>query len=441
MRFRFFTTIFLVLSLIAFVVVILSSYLTDRWRRELVDQQVRETASSLINSELGEVNKVDFKKVEEIISEELGESRIGKFFVIRNDSGEILYESVSAQLLPYTEIPQDPQWVTLLDGERFIRVLNLRLPRISGQTLQVGLVTDIRLVSPGYFSEINATLLVWIMGVGLVAAWALTSFLLRPVDRLAQFLAQEELKLKSLPEISTIHLSNLGLAPRMILNYFNDEFTSLVKVLNSLIEGINRTNKIHRVWAAQLAHELKTPIAILRVQNEELKNEKVERELSVMSHLINSFLGWAELERGRQHRPIHALKACPVIESIAERFNETFGNRVQIKCNEEFTVFSDPQHFEQVVQNLISNALKYSEGLVQVEIKDKQLVVADHGPGLPDEVLSRLGDPFNKGSWIDKSSDGHGLGLAWVSTISKSYQWSFSLDSSPQGTRAELIFS
>jgi signal transduction histidine kinase len=90
-------------------------------------------------------------------------------------------------------------------------------------------------------------------------------------------------------------------------------------------------------------------------------------------------------------------------------------------------------HLEQVMMNLVANALAYSNGSVVIEIFDAGFSVKDEGPGFPEDVLERVGEPFNR-----DSKTGHGLGLAWVATIARFYGWALDVQSTPSGSTVTI---
>lgn len=189
MRLRFFLTILTVLTITSVSVIVLHAAFLRRERLTLIDQQVRATATALFNSELSDLRKFSIEHVDDIISEELGESRFGKFFIVRNSKGDIIFESSSAKFLPRKDIPRNNTWITLETEENFIRVLNLKLPRIPDRTLQVGVVWTSELVHPKYFSFSTLVLFLAVLGVGSIASLFLTSFLLRPIARLSDHIS------------------------------------------------------------------------------------------------------------------------------------------------------------------------------------------------------------------------------------------------------------
>ncbi|MNT94166.1 Sporulation kinase A [compost metagenome] len=86
------------------------------------------------------------------------------------------------------------------------------------------------------------------------------------------------------------------------------------------------------------------------------------------------------------------------------------------------------------------NALKYSTGTVRLSFTNQQVSITDEGSGIPQDVLDRVGSPFNKGPSTSLGETGSGLGLAWVKTIVDLYSWKMKIDSTSQGTRIEIYF-
>lgn len=444
MRIRFFLIIFSVLTVVAVGATFLHGYLLHRERLELLDGQVREAATALLDSEINRARNLDLDRVEEILSEELGESRIGKFFVIRNAAGEILFENNSATLLPWREIPENPQWVTIQEKGMFLRVLNLKLPKIPDRTLQVGIVMEQSLLQPTYFSFTNLAFVGIIFVLGLGAAWGLTSTLMRPISRLVEFISgivqDSALTLPPLPR---------GLA-RLAAHQRNDELSRLVDSFGHLLEKINRGQKLSRAWSYQMAHELKTPLAIAEGEitgaqrSGELGAERAGRlraELMAASETVTAFLTWAELEASAGRPSLYAVSAEKTLSGLQQRLTARFGNRITLKVAQDFYVLAGVQHLEHLLLNLIQNALLYSptETPVHVEIAQRRRIeIRDFGPGISPKVLERLGDPFNRGD--HSPNGGHGLGLAYVSSVCKLYGWRIALHAADPGTCIVLEF-
>lgn len=454
LRSRFFAIILGVLTIVSAGTVGFHSLFLYQERMAHIDQQVRETAAALIDSELGDLRRIDFEHADQIISDELGENRIGKFFIIRNQAGATIFESTSAKVLPIAEVPRHPQWLTIEGKGQFIRVLNLGLPRVPDRTLQVGLVIDEALLEPRYLSRKSLVFIGSVVSLGLLVSWFLTSTLLRPIRKLEGFISEAAAKSSTTGTLPAIPAEIKG---RRVDNS-RDEFQRLLAGLDRLIERINRNHKLSRFWTYQMAHELKTPLAIIGVELEkgtqtgtiapETANA-IEHETRRISNTVNSFLSWAELENSERPRDLYANRVGKIALEAHERLRHAGTDRLRCAVERDFYVLANPQHLEQAIMNLVVNALAYSPESEPVEIRvdDSSLTVTDRGRGIPQSVLDRMGEPFNRGgesslgaTSINNLTKSHGLGLAWVRSLARIYGWRFDLETGPNGTKAKLIF-
>lgn len=445
LRSRFFALILIVVLLVLGSSIFLYSILLRRERLASIDQQVRETAAALVDSELGDLRKIDFDEADNIISEELGVSRIGKFFVIRNSKGDVIFESSSAGLLP-TQAPQSGTWFELSRNGKFIRGLNLKLARIPDRTLQVGLMLDESIVYPNYFSRTSLIFAVFVFLFSMAVSFFLASLLMKPIAKLGTFLtdvAEASRKQALLPTVPEEILAD----PKMDAR---DEFERVVAGLNALIHKINKNYQFSRLWAYQMAHELKTPLSIARMEIEKIQKKhswpasefaSFESENRKISDTINAFLGWAELENSSQQKYLYMNRLGEITAQIVHRLDEA-GNRIQLEIGEESSVLSNPHHLEQLILNLIQNSLVHSppETPVKVRVSNLELIVEDQGGGIPKEVLERLGEPFNRRHTQQKTERGHGLGLAWIMSICRLYNWEIKFSNEGVGTKARVYF-
>ncbi len=450
MRVRFFLIILILLSLVSTVSIVLNAYQVRSERRQLIDQQVRETAINLLDSELSTIRQVDLDRADKIISAELGESRFDKFFVIRNQAGDVLFKSENAHWLEEIGLDRGPQWLTITRNGKYVRVLNLALPSIDDRTLQVGLIIDEQFVSLPLVSKGSLIFFVVILFFGFAIAWISTAILLRPVTELSRFvtLAAEKtsvsLRVPEPPESLSRGASVLGWS-------IFDEFSRLIVGLGELIQKINRNYKVSRFWTYQLAHELKTPLSLLSVEieNAEISGQIRENlgstlkcEITRATNVVSSFLNWAELEHSNPQKMLYANRLSKVLGDIQMRLRGKYGDRLQMDLKEDLEVLAHPVHLEHLCLNLISNALAYTQASVIVTIQNRRLSIRDFGPGIPNMVLARLGEPFNRGPNSGGDGSGHGLGLAWAASVAKLYGWKFEIVAceTPPGTEIQLEF-
>lgn len=447
MRLRFFSALFFVLLTVGIASSLLYNHFLHQDRMQLIDQQVRETATALLGSELGELSKVDFNTAEEIISEELGENRIGKFFILRKSNGSILYESLGAKVLPIRDVPQTPQWVTIREKGQYIRTLNLELPRFSNRTLQVGLVIGEDILSPPYLSKNTLIYIAATVLIGLLVSFFLTSLLLRPLRSLSDFLRDVTAKkgahtlLARLPKDLFSH-TKLG---------HKDEYNMLLNCLDDLIDRVNKGYKTSRSWSYQMAHELKTPLTIMETDLEVASRkgqvqpqlvEDLRTEIKIVSNTISAFLNWAEIENINEIKSHGDVSVASSIEDMFKRLDKTYPGRIRLNIVSDCNLKCNTHYFELFVQNILSNSLKYSfgSGWIDITIDRETLTITDHGPGIPKTVVDRLGEPFNFDGRNAKVGHGSGLGLAFVYSIANLYKWDLSLQTDTNGTKFITTF-
>ena|GEM_PF-1147802 len=449
MRTRFFLVILAVLTLVSASSVIIHALILRNEKIKLLDEQVREAAATILDSEIVELRRVDYETVEKILSEELGESRIGKFFVIRNQEGSVVYKSPNAALFDIGRIPQGPQWVTLRLNEKYMRVLNLKLPKIMDRTLQVGVIVDSVLLDFTGITRRSATFFLLMFFAGLLAAWFLTSTFLAPLKELEHYVSRVALqvtRMKSLSKMPDKLKRSLDREGRDS----QDEYFRLLRGIEVLIERMSRSYRSSRVWGYQMAHEIKTPLSILKIEIERAstakhlsaaETENMQRELDRTSETVSAFLEWAEMETTDQRAPLHVKRISESLEDLCKRFERQDPGRIHIDSKDDFVVVCNPQHLEQALVNLVGNSLKYSpsDAPVKLSLAKRRLVIEDWGLGIPGSVIDRLGEPFNRGD-RDSSGRGHGLGLAWVASVASLYSWSLGFERKEGVTRVILDF-
>lgn len=450
MKFRFFLILLISLSIVGITLSVSFSYYLNNARLELLDIQLRESAVTLVNSELADIKKINFEEAEDLISEELGSNRIGKIFIIRNSSGEIVFKSGSASLMDINP-PNTPQIFTYKVKGQTVRILNLNLPKREDRTLQVGAIIDPTLSDWGFVSNKLAIYLIIILIPILIFSFILTNYLLSPLKMLAghlQIAAQDLQNMRPVPGL-----------PKKLIKYTEDsrvnkdEFADLVNNTNNLLERININYKMTRPWTYQLAHEIKTPLSILSFDVESLALEKLKdqslissmnEQIERISNTVSQFLEWASVENTQQKNNLFALRIATTIEDLTHGLERLYPGRIEYNIKEDFIVIANPQHLQQLISNIITNALHYSavDKKVIIQTTDNALVITDFGPGIPKEVLERIGQPFNSGPLLSQQKHKRsGLGLAWINTLTKLYNWNLDIQSNLTGSVITVKFT
>ena len=212
-----------------------------------------------------------------------------------------------------------------------------------------------------------------------------------------------------------------------------DELSRLAASFNTMLAALEESTRAQRQLIGDASHELRTPLTSLRTNVEvlaggrELPAEDRERllrdvieQLDEMTTLVAelSELARGELEPGAAEDVRLDLLAADAVE-------RTRRNRPGIRFTTDFEgslVHGVPASIERAVANLLDNAAKWSppDGEVEVAVKDGEVVVRDHGPGIDETDLPYVFDRFYRASSA-RGMPGSGLGLAIVRQVAESH--------------------
>ncbi len=209
-------------------------------------------------------------------------------------------------------------------------------------------------------------------------------------------------------------------------------------------------------FAASAAHELRTPLAGLRMYSEMLADglgdptrtrdyaHRVAEEAARLGRVVSNVLGFTRLERGTlQIRPEPGDLAAAVRECVERQRPalEAAGARVELSIPNKFPeVRFDRDAIAEIVQNLVDNAEKYTRSARDREIQvalsaaddSVTLSVRDRGPGIPADVREKLFRPFARGN-RDDAPAGLGLGLVLVKALAEAHQGQVGCADAPGG--------
>jgi signal transduction histidine kinase len=222
-------------------------------------------------------------------------------------------------------------------------------------------------------------------------------------------------------------------------------------------------------FVADVSHELKTPLALIRlfgetllsgrVSSEEKRNEYyavIMRESTRLTELIENILDFARIESGRKQYHMETTDLGDVVRTTYEAYRAQlddagFEHRLTI-ANDLPRVWADPGAIAQVVINLINNAIKYSddERILNIELsRDTRrgrrgvvIAVLDRGIGISAEDRARLFDGFFRSADRRvREKGGTGLGLALVRRIVESHHGTLDVESRlVKGTTFRVFF-
>ena len=221
-----------------------------------------------------------------------------------------------------------------------------------------------------------------------------------------------------------------------------DEIAQIGEEFNSLTDRLQTTETLRRRFVSDASHELKTPLAAIRLltdsilQTDNMDMETVRdfvtdigSEAERLSRITEDLLRLTRLD-SNQVDPPEVVEVAPVLEQVMRMMNllaQEKGTELTCRTGGDCRVLATKGEVHQVIYNLTDNAVKYSgsHGSVRVELRrdgnDVVLTVADNGPGIPEEDLPRVFERFYR---VDKArsraAGGTGLGLSIVQdTVTK----------------------
>ena len=234
----------------------------------------------------------------------------------------------------------------------------------------------------------------------------------------------------------------------------------------SIVEFVNKTaeadiSRAHTDFVANASHELRTPLASILGYVETLREDiddldpkmgdkflaTIQREGLRLQQLISDLMSLSRIEAEKHDLPDETLDFGKLVDRAARDAAGDRAVRLDMDSHGEFTVGGDEQQLEQMVRNLVDNALKYGAEDQPVTVRlqpqgDKRVVlsVQDRGDGIAPEHLPHLTRRFYRTDpGRSRASGGTGLGLAIVKHIVERHRGKLAIDSAlGEGTRVKI---
>ena len=242
-----------------------------------------------------------------------------------------------------------------------------------------------------------------------------------------------------------------------------DEMGYLAKTLNYMADRINQNGEYQRTFIANVSHDFRSPLTSIKGYVEAILDgtippELQDKYLNIISHeadrlekLTRSLLVLNDLDERKRMMNIRTFDINDVIKNTANTF-EVICSKKNIDLElllsgRELFVEADMEQIQQVLYNLLDNAIKFSNDNSSINIEtsvknDKVFVsVKDHGVGIPKDSLSKVWDRFYKTDTSrGKDRKGTGLGLSIVKEIIKAHNQNINVIST-EGVGTEFIFT
>ncbi|HWL66331.1 MAG TPA: PAS domain S-box protein, partial [Actinomycetota bacterium] len=205
-----------------------------------------------------------------------------------------------------------------------------------------------------------------------------------------------------------------------------------------------------------VAHELRSPLAAITGASDLLSGtaetlseqgqklvDMIARQTRVAQRLINDLLDLSRIQSARFEVNLTELSLAAEVHDVLELLPAPEGKTVRVDVPEGLSVVADQDRLRQVMTNLIANAFKYGGGEVTLAGRkldaSVELIVADNGEGLSDEVADRAFEPFVRGRSVSRER-GSGLGLSITKALMEAFDGRIRYERSPTGAAFVCTF-
>jgi signal transduction histidine kinase len=235
----------------------------------------------------------------------------------------------------------------------------------------------------------------------------------------------------------------------------SDEVGVLGSTFNQMAGSLQAAEESRKAMTADIAHELRTPLSVQRAHLEALQDgiypltaenlSPVLEQNHLLTRLVDDLRTLALADSGQLQLERSNVDLMGLARDVIERFRPQFENRgveLSLEPGELPPVRVDPQRIEQILGNLLSNALRHTPAGGWVQVRGRliqsgrviHLEVRDSGPGIPPEALEQIFERFYR---ADKSRSrpegGSGLGLAIARQLAEAHGGRLQAENHPEG--------
>jgi signal transduction histidine kinase len=388
---------------------------------EALEEQLDHRIGAETRSLIAEATRGGTPAVAELIARrEDAAAASGLAYLLIDATGQLLAGSLDAAM------PAQPGYLEHLRhdrGQREAQALTSRLP--DGSRLLVAADRAAIDDTDRAIRQVTAYAFGSLLLLGIAAAWAvgaITRARLNGIDRTA--------------------LAIIGgdLGQRMPVDGSGSEFDRVSITLNRMLDRIASLLENLREVSGNVAHDLRTPLTRLNNRLEAARTSSepgahIDAALAQSRELLDTFAALLRISEIESHAvrlhfiPLSLSKlVIDVVESYRPDF-EASGHRLLMAVAPEISVNGDRHLLQQLVANLLDNALRHTpvgttvQVTLEVSAGQVELAIVDDGPGIPTSALPRLFQRFSIGD-SSRSTGGHGLGLALVAAIATAHHGS-----------------
>ncbi len=278
----------------------------------------------------------------------------------------------------------------------------------------------------------DSTWMIW-TGIALLATLlgsvAIASLINRPLKQLS---------------FAASRIRDGDLDSRLDENTLTSEIREVNRGFNRMARELARVEEDRAVMLAGISHDLRTPLARLRLETEmSVDDDEAKRNMAMdidqLDAIIDKFMDYARPGETQLHR----VQVTQIIDREAAPFRDPAQIRITSRVTDELEVMADETELGRVFLNLFENARRYGRGtytgIADVTVSFVKtgpwaiVSVRDHGPGVANEKLPQLTTPFFRGDAARTAATGAGLGLAIVDKSMQRMGGSLELANAPDG--------
>lgn len=239
-------------------------------------------------------------------------------------------------------------------------------------------------------------------------------------------------------------------------NKRNDEIGRLTEAVNTMAYRLNGFVEGQKGFLGAISHELFSPLARLGLSLELLDGSSTEEqkrhiadiqeEVNEMNQLVNELLAYAKAGMNETKVELSNVDLSQVIKNLKSKLS--LQDNLKVSLPEPCNVLAEPLLLERAISNILRNSIRYAGQNSPIEIiasnlpesNKLQLQILDNGPGVPQEAITRLGEPFYRPeSSRSRESGGVGLGLAIVKTCIEACEGKFAIANRKEGGLQVMI--
>lgn len=367
---------------------------------------------------------------EQLLEARFNQPESGLYGFITDAGGSVLWRSRSTIAFeaarPALQLPALAVGASHFDRHDGLFQLSYRVLWVTDTGAEVALLfTVLETVAPAeaelrtyrrnLFFGLGGAALLLVICQGFILLWGL-----RPLQSLA----------RDIDEIERGQRSELGAGyPR--------EIQALTRSLNTLLHSEQQRRKRVRDTFADLAHSLKTPLAVIRSADSGAADfgELVRAQTGQMERIVEY-----QLQRAvnASHRLLQVVAVAPVLQRLRESLLKVYADKplgIELAVEPDCEFQGDERDLMELLGNLMDNACKFGRHNVQVSAHSPargtlHIQVADDGEGIPHAAREAI---LQRGERMDSRVPGHGIGLAVVADIVANYQGTITITDSSLG--------